>query len=562
MMAPSHRALATIVGLLLAALAAAYVSHTKPVVPRRPSGAQPERMRLAERIYREGVLPSGGPLRGLRADGAEVAGAQAACVQCHRRSGWGTVEGNRIIPPITGAFLYQLRAHTLAELDARHTRGPDLAHALGRNRTRPPYTDETLRRAIRDGVDSAGRPLDALMPRYVLDATNAQLLADYLQQLSEARPPGVTADTIHFATVVAPGVDPARRAALLDVLSAFFAVRNAGSRLEKLREQRYAAAAHRSYRQWQLHVWDLTGAPETWGAQLAAYAQRQPVFALLSGVSDGAWEPVQAFCEQRQVPCWFPTVDLPAAAATDFYSLYFFNGVLLEAALLARRLDDQRSALARVIEIRGNDAAAAGAAKALERALERDVRIEERVLGQVDAATLRAAIADATPDDAIVFWLRPADVARLADLPAPRAAVYFSATLAGGEHAPLPPAWKRSAQLLYPFELPDARRANLTRFHAWLETRGLPLVDERLQSDAYLASLLVAEKIDDLDETLSQDRLVERAEAILSMHLATGSYHRLSLGPGQRFASKGGYLTRFATSDGSALIAETPWITP
>jgi len=558
----SRHVCAVLIGLLLAGLAAAYVSHAAPVVPPRSSAARPERMRLGGRIYREGVLPSGRPLRGLRPDGTEVAGAQAACIQCHRRSGLGTVEGNRIIPPITGAFLYQPRAHALDELDAHHTRGPDLAHALGRNRPRPPYTGETLRRAIGDGIDAAGNRLDALMPRYALDAPEAQLLLDYLEQLSERRPPGVTADTIHFATVVAPDVAPARRTALLDVLTAFFAVRNAGSRLEQLRERSYAAAAHRSYRQWQLHVWDLTGAPETWAAQLAAYEQRQPVFALLSGVSDGAWAPVQAFCERRQVPCWFPTVDLPAAAASDFYALYFFDGVLLEARLLAHRLDEQRGALRRVIEVHGKDPAAAGATQVLERSLESDVRIEKRVLDRVDAATLRAAIADATPDDAIVFWLRAADVARLTEVPPPGGAVYFSATLAGAEHAPLPPAWKIRARLLYPFELPDPRRRGLSRFHGWLAQRGLPLVDERLQADAYLASLLLAEKIDELDETLSQDHLIERAEAILSMHLATGSYHRLSLGPGQRFASKGGYLARFATPDGTALIAETPWIAP
>ena len=41
------------------------------------------------RIYIEGVLPSGEPLLARREGGVTLAGTQAACGNCHRRSGMG-----------------------------------------------------------------------------------------------------------------------------------------------------------------------------------------------------------------------------------------------------------------------------------------------------------------------------------------------------------------------------------------------------------------------------------------------------------------------------------------
>jgi hypothetical protein len=515
-----------------------------------PGNPTSERLRLGERIYREGVLPSGAPLRAHHEGGGDVAGALAACAQCHRRSGMGSFEGNRVIPPVAGRFLFQPRAHRAADLDEHHSRGPDFAHAAGRDRPRPPYTRETLVRALRDGIDAAGRPLDLLMPRFALDDADAEILADYLTQLSDRWSPGVSADEIHLATVIAPGVDPRRRQALLDVLGAWISVRNASTRLGALRDRAYPGSVQAAHRVWRLDVWDLAGPPETWMAQLEDFAGHDPPFALLSGLGDGEWAPVHGFCETHGVPCWFPTVDLPVAAADDFYSVYFNGGVELEARLIAQHLTTRR-----VLQVRGTDRAAAGGAAALAHALGAGARVEERVLATRETAALVGAIDDVGPDDALVLWLRPRDLARLADITPPRGAVYVSATLGGTE---LPPAWRAQARLADPFELPELRRAGLARFHAWLQMRGLPLVDERVQSDAYLACTLLAEKLDDMLETITRDHLLERAEAFIGAR--PGIYHRLSLGPSQRIASKGGYITRF--SPDGMLIADGGWRVP
>ena len=89
------------------------------------------------------------------------------------------------------------------------------------DRTNVPYTDATVVRAIRSGLNASGQPLDPMMPRFELSDEDAKLLVDYLKHLSGNLSPGVTRDTVEFATVITPGVDPARRRTLLAVLQAF-----------------------------------------------------------------------------------------------------------------------------------------------------------------------------------------------------------------------------------------------------------------------------------------------------------------------------------------------------
>src|SRR3974390_1022241 len=65
-----------------------------------------------ESIYLRGVIGSGTPPAGTRARaGNTTQGADAACVNCHQRSGLGSTEGKTVIPPITGDYLFQDHAH-------------------------------------------------------------------------------------------------------------------------------------------------------------------------------------------------------------------------------------------------------------------------------------------------------------------------------------------------------------------------------------------------------------------------------------------------------------------
>ncbi|HUD26584.1 MAG TPA: cytochrome C, partial [Burkholderiaceae bacterium] len=153
-----------------------------------------------ERIYREGELPGGSPLHGERVGAPPVGGRDAACAQCHRRSGLGMVEGTIVIPPISGRFLFR-PGQRIRRDDAVHEGG---THLLPTPPDRPAYDEAALARAIREGIGADGRPLNYLMPRYDLDdATMGDLIA-YLRRLSSGRVRGATDTVLHFATIVTP----------------------------------------------------------------------------------------------------------------------------------------------------------------------------------------------------------------------------------------------------------------------------------------------------------------------------------------------------------------------
>jgi len=96
----------------------------------------------------------------------------------------------------------------------------------------------------------------------------------------------------------------------------------------------------------------------------------------------------------------------------------------------------------------------------------------------------------------------------------------------------------------------------------WLSIRHIPVVAERVQADTYLACGLLSETIKHMIDAFIRDYLVERIEDTVEHRIVTGYYPRLTLGPGQRFASKGGYLVHFAGANTKQLVADGGWITP
>lgn len=517
-------------------------------------------------VYLQGVSGSGQSIEASRGNAARSQGAAVACVQCHRHSGLGVSTGfgekdrGVIIPPITGQYLFHSRDAPFDEAA--------LAYVQNARANRGTYTDATLARAIRDGIDPDGRTLSYLMPRFALNDADMAALIAYLKGLGQGEVPGVTAKLLHFATIITPDADPVKRAGMLTVMEQYFADKNTfpfppSPPMRSSGKTLYAKSMYMANRHWQLHVWELTGPSAAWGQQLERHLAAEPVLAAVSGLGGSEWTPVHEFCQRAHLPCLFPNAEVPVVAEQDFYTLYFSRGVLLEADLIADRLQAEGGAPVKsVLQVYRAGDSGERAARALAATLQhRGVAVRNEALGAgASGERLNEAVHGAGAD-ALVLWLRPTDIAALGTADAAPARVYLSGLMGGLEHAPLPIGWRSRTLMAYPFDLPDRSRVRVQYPLQWFSIRHIPLVAEQVQIDTYLACGLLAETLSHLSDTFARDYIVERAESMIEHRLMTGPYPRLTLAEGQRFASKGGFLVHFAGAEGT-LQADGDWTIP
>lgn len=483
-------------------------------------------VRAGKRIYREGILPA------TVAGDVPLSPVEARCGACHRLSGFGGWEGGTKVPPIVGDLLFQpaalARPFNAAPLfeDASTL---DLRAGVRSARGRPAYAVHNLATALRDGVDPAGRQFDSAMPRYLIDDSDVAALAAYLAALGAGPTPGLDPDAIHFATILAGNVDPVDRASLRCVAQAWIANQNREALRLRGRTERIAwdrVDEFANARPWALHIWELTGPPATWTAQLENFYARQPVFAIVASIAAGPWQPVADFCDRSETPCLFPDAALPAKPAPTSNTVYFSGGVIAEAEALASYLGDQRP----LVQVFAQSPLAAAAADAF-RALRPSV-VSIPLPADPPAAAWWRALPRST---ALIAWAPAAHLQSL-DCDSLRTTFYVSATLSGD------PAPCRSAGLVSTAAVGANSSLERARLRNWLLSRGVPPGSERIQLNAVFALNLVDDCLRRMSGRFSRDYLLETIERTAETAPNPGIYPRLSLGPGQRVASKGAWI--------------------
>jgi ABC-type branched-subunit amino acid transport system substrate-binding protein len=521
------------------------------------SAAATDRLELGRRMYMDGILPTGEVMTATIQGDISISGQQVVCGACHRRSGMGASEGQEVVPMVTGDILYSpLRLPTSK---------PPLPPMQ-----RPAYTDASLKRAIRDGIDAAGNEFGPLMPRYSLTDAELDILLDYLKVLDTETAPGVTAQDIHFATIVSDAVPAVTRKAHLDVMENFVNQKNTETRNESNRSRNapwHKDPFFKSYRKWVLHVWELQGSAETWPAQLEVYYREQPVFAVLGGVAPGSWAPVHAFCEREQVPCLFPTTSLPVMNEQDFYSVYLSRGMTLEGEAIAQHLIDEHLQGKPVIQVvRDGDVAGMAAADAARHMLEgREMQVIDVPLTSAgpDAAFWRK-ILDKGRDAVVVLWLGESDLASFweqLDAAGPRR-LYLSTTLYSKPDQ-VPVAARERVYFVHPYELPGKLTVLLARSTGWLRMKRIYApTEQQVQANAFFSLKMAGGALAQMRGYFSREYFLEQIEHMVDNAFYTSVYPRMSLAPGQRFVAKGCYIARLPGDGSGKLGAVSGWLIP
>jgi mono/diheme cytochrome c family protein len=500
------------IGALAALLALACLKGV--AAPAQPSA---ELLAAGERLYREGRLASGDAVTALVQGDVPLRGTQVTCRNCHGRSGMGVIEGDSIAAAIAGPLLF----------------APDA------QRGRPAYSEATLARALRDGIDPLGRPINPLMPRYLLGDLDIEALAAYLRKLGTVPSPGVGPDHLHLATVIAGDVDSAVEAAVLDVLERFVTDKNQ-SGPQRLRGGHFPKQWKETYREWSLDVWRLAGPPEGWRAQLEARYQRRPPFALVGGLASRSWQPIHDFCDSVRMPCLLPDIELPPEGDLGFYSLYFSRGLRQEAGIIAARLAGE-GRHANVVSVVDGDRHSYGreAAAALAQALERrGGRMET-----LDAGDTRAIASRAASGSPLVLWLNGDAVRGVATkLGSTVPPLWLSSTMLEGRWDDLPAAVRAHAQVVHLTALAGEPDPALQRFRIWAQRRGLRIREARHQALAYFAGLTLSDGVKHTQQYVVRDYVMDMLEHASTLSIYLPLYRRAEFTPGQRILSRGGYV--------------------
>jgi hypothetical protein len=533
-----------------------------------PAGLSREKaMRLGEIMYREGMLPSGEPMQAIVEGDIPVEGGMFTCANCHMRSGLGAVEGTIISPPTNGEKLFKpyKSGQEFTEYQREH-----LPAYVKASDIRPAYTDKTLGEVLQTGIDSGGRTIDPIMPRYLIAGRDLEILVYYLKNLSSELSPGVTETTIRFATIVSGGVKKGDRDAMLLPLETYVKDRNARIGYYKGRAgyKLFAEEMDLSYRSLSLQKWELKGPPATWRSQLEAYYKKEPVFALLGGIVKGSWSPVHEFCEQNRIPCLFPVSDQPVISETDWYTLYFSKGPFQEGQAAARYLRDAFPSDSKpsVLQVFRKTAEGLALSTGFRETWEifGESRPDEIALGPEEEITdsFWMDLAGQRKNGILILWLGSGDLSRLAKVAgnAQSMTIIVSSTVIGDDLSKVPASLRLQTYITYPYRLPHERGVAITLVRPWLKHKKIPETNFDISAKTYFLGTLLTDVFMHMKRNYYRDHFLDIIDMLEDESDTVIHYPRLSFGPGQRYASKGCYIVQLSAGEKPEIIRKSDWV--
>lgn len=529
---------------------------------------------LGERMYRDGILPSGEPIQSYVMGDIPAPGNAFSCVSCHMLSGLGSVEGGVYTPPTNGKTLFQSRDMPGV---GNNRRNAGMTMTSGKEKTllpavqplpaRPAYSETSLAGVLRGGRDPSGRTLNMLMPRYHLSDSDMSILISYLKQLSSDYSPGVSKESINFATIIVEGVPKDQVAAMMDPLDSF--VRSSNKQqvdLEAQRSRLREKYLEPTYRRVKLSRWLLKGSPDTWHDQLEEYYRKEPVFALVGGISPEEWGPIHRFTEENGIPCILPNTDFPIVSADNHYTLFFSRGFAQEGETAARHLISQEMSLAskKIVQVVDNSRQGKILAEAFGRTIT-DQGLPVPVTARQESSTAITAeylqnILEKEKPDILAIWSDAAalhNAGKASGDSRSKPMIMVSSSLLGKDLWSIPSQLRSTTYITYPFRLPQDE-ARFERFQPADKneqmSEELRMIKNRTYSTLRVLTQALREMKGDFYRGYFMDVIGMQRDLQLPI------YERLSFGPGQMYASKGCYIVQLSPGDKPELMKKSDWV--
>jgi len=346
----------------------------------------------------------------------------------------------------------------------------------------------------------------------------------------------------------------------------------------------------RSIRRMSLSRWLLKGPPETWRAQLEEYNRKEPVFALLGGITKGEWKPVHSFSEDNHIPCLLPITDFPAISEKDWYTLYFSKGFYQEGEAAANYLNSIYDLV--------KDKPIIQIVRASRIGLALSAGFQETWHGLGHPAPLIITVKDeetlskeflqkmfaSEKPAALIIWDGPTAFPVLETILSeenrPEIVLVSSGYL--GKNI-----WKLKEQvrdftyITYPFRLPqdemryqgvapllqkteDGSNEQIIVKQSYIITRVLTQILREMNGQYYSDNLLDVIGMSRNSVSYNLFNAIDMSKNPTNMGASREEtyplYVRLSFGPGQRYASKGCYIVQLSKGQNPELVKKSDWV--
>ncbi len=487
-----------------------------------------EQERHGRRIYLRGESASGRALTvTIGDDSVELPASTLPCAGCHGADGRGKPEGGLIPSDLTWAELTKPYGH-------RHPAG----------RVHPTFTEQSLERAIVEGVDPAGNQLSPAMPKYQMSRADLNDLLAYLRRLADDRDPGVTNTTITVGTLLPVSGPMAETGqAMREVLTAYF---------EELNQQGGI---------YQRRLQLLIAQPE----QAQQFLATESVFALVGAMPAGAEQEVAALVSREETPLIAPyTLNPQLTSPPDRHIFYLLAGLPEQVRGLAKFATQQmnpfqtKAALIVLEDTRANELADAMVVQCQQLGW-KNIKRYTYPRGQLQAGTLVKQLQQEGME--LVFFLGASgDETTLINEAAKvnyTFPLYLPGSLAARATLNAIPTFRQKIYLAYPTTPIDQTPAAWSEFQALLARHQIAPRHTAAQLSAYIAAKLFAEGLKRASRDLTREKLLTALEGLYEFD--TGLTPRLTFGPNRRIGAFGVHIVTFDRTK-KAFVPAGNWV--
>jgi ABC-type branched-subunit amino acid transport system substrate-binding protein len=453
----------------------------------------------------------------LGSDKLELLATTFPCVNCHGLRGEGTREGGLQPPPINWEAL-----------KAPHT------SALTR-RERPPYTEATLARAIKLGLDPTNGPLHPGMPQYDL---KPELMADLISYLKKL---GKDADAD-------PGVDD-KRIKVGAALPLTGALAQVGEDIKATLTTYFASlnAQGGIYgRQLDLVVVDSRGEPAATLEATERLVEREGVFALVASFEASGSDATNDYLKRNGVALIGPVTLSPRLTVPPNPSIFYLLPTFGDQAralvdFAAAKFKERTPRMAIISTDSEFDADALAGVRTQAKLYPLEIVAEETYArGDFPVASLTAMIARKKPDGIFFFGNAEqfAQLTRAMDAAKQSVALFSSVVMIGHGAFDAPASIAPQIFLAYPAALPG--QDDFTEFVEVMQKGNVKLSSPAFQSVAYGAAKTFVEATKLSGRQLSRSALLASLEKLNDFK--TGVVPPLTFGPNRRIGASGCYI--------------------